>query len=133
MTDYPSGPIGAAQRAADARDQRPASGRHTADTITGDELDQLYAELRDARGEADRYFHNGLKSTGQADMRAYDAEQRAKQTEAALVRVRAELDRMAALPTVDRDEIRADTFSTGARWALDQIRAALTEPKEPRP
>ncbi|MFE3762300.1 hypothetical protein ACFXPI_11105 [Streptomyces sp. NPDC059104] len=121
MTDYPPGPIGAALRAADARDQRPASGRHTADTITDDELDQLYAALRDARGEADRYFHNGLKSTGQADMRAYDAEQRAKQAEAALARVRA---------------VAEELIKHGCPWSGDTpgagraVLAALNQQKE---
>lgn len=44
--------------------------------------------------------------------------------EAALARVRAELDRIAALPTTTRDDDRADSFGTGARWTL-RLRAAL--------
>ncbi|MEW1638619.1 hypothetical protein AB0469_31745 [Streptomyces sp. NPDC093801] len=45
MTDYPPGPIGAARRAVAAREQHPNGGRHTADTITDDALDELYARI----------------------------------------------------------------------------------------
>ncbi|MFD7093363.1 DUF6085 family protein [Streptomyces xanthophaeus] len=55
---------------------------------------------------------------------------RRQAAEQALGRVHTELDRIAALPTVDRDETRADTFSTGANWTLKQIRAALDETQE---
>jgi hypothetical protein len=48
--------------------------------------------------------------------------------EGALRRVRDELDRIAALPTVTTDDGHADRFSTGARWTLRLIRAALTQP-----
>lgn len=39
--------------------------------------------------------------------------------------VRAELDRIAELPTVTCDDGRADRFSTGARWTLRMIREVL--------
>lgn len=40
-------------------------------------------------------------------------------------RVVAELNRLAALPTVNEDSGRADSFGTGARWALRMIREAV--------
>jgi hypothetical protein len=48
-------------------------------------------------------------------------------------RVRRELDRIAALPTVNRDGDRANSFSTGARWAIRYVRYALdgTHPQPP--
>jgi len=49
---------------------------------------------------------------------------------AALDRVRAELDRIAALPTVTR-EGRADSFATGARWTIRMIREVLDGTREP--
>jgi len=107
--------------------------RYTADTITDNALDQLYAERDEARAAADRYFTNGTKAVEQLHWRAHNAEQRAEQAEAANARVRTELDRIAVLPTIDRDEHRADTFSTGARWTITQLRTALDEPEEPRP
>lgn len=39
--------------------------------------------------------------------------------------IRAELDRIANLPTVTADDGRADAFATGARWTLRMIRDVL--------
>jgi hypothetical protein len=110
--------------------EQPA--RHTVDTITSDALDQLYADRDEARAAADRYLTNGTKAVERLHWRAHNAEQRAEQAETALARVRAELDRIAALPTVDRPETRCDRFSVGANWAVGRILAIL-EPTEPRP
>ncbi|WP_327738420.1 hypothetical protein OG749_36160 [Streptomyces nojiriensis] len=65
------------------------TARHTVDTVTEHDLDQLHEELRQARLAADRCFHNGLKGVGAAEIRALNAEERAKQAEAAIGRVRA--------------------------------------------
>ncbi|MET9465827.1 hypothetical protein ABZY44_13670 [Streptomyces sp. NPDC006544] len=111
--------------------------RHTVDTITSDALDQLYAE-RDMHGrEADRLRKDWVTMRARAEQAeatiermkrtnrmvngcARDARLRAEQ--AATARVRAELDRW-ALNTVMPQTMRA----------LDDIRAALDESKEPRP
>lgn len=49
------------------------------------------------------------------------AEQAGKD-QAAIARVRAELDRIANLRTITHDDGHADTFSTGVRWAIRIIR-----------
>lgn len=93
--------------------QPSAPGRHTVDTITDPVLHRLYDDR---------------------DMYARDweaARVRAEKAEAALARARTELDRIAALPTVDRDETRANTFSTGANWTVRLVRAALDEDGQP--
>ena len=79
-------------------------------------------ELVDRLGEyADRGIANG---------------ERAEAAESTLAAVRTELDRVAALPVVTRED-RADSFATGARWTLRLIRAALGGPQpdqaEPEP
>lgn len=99
----PSGPIGAALRAQAEREQR---------TTALPAGRKLLDQLRDA--ELTQLYN------------------RAEQAEAAITRVRAELDRLAALPTVDKTETRSNRFSVGASWAIRLIRAALDEPKEPR-
>lgn len=52
--------------------------------------------------------------------------------ELALARVTAELARICALPTVDRDEPSPDRFSVGARWVCRLVQAAIdgTDPDE---
>ncbi|MFF4369659.1 hypothetical protein [Streptomyces sp. NPDC001594] len=107
--------------------EQPA--RHTADTITDNDLDDLYARLDTLTAvcRSNRRAYVGAVQDVQA------AEPRAEQAEATLTRVRAEHDRIAALPTVNRDETRTDTFSAGARWALDRIHAAIDEPQAIRP
>ncbi|MFE3123894.1 hypothetical protein ACFXHD_10775 [Streptomyces hydrogenans] len=51
-----------------------------------------------------------------------------------LDQVRAELDRIAALPTVTADDGQADTFAAGARWAIRMIHEnGLGEREEPAP
>ncbi|MEU0397963.1 hypothetical protein ABZ208_35460 [Streptomyces sp. NPDC006208] len=47
------GPIDYARQAAAQREQRPP-GRHTADTITDDDLDRLYERLAKAEAAIDR-------------------------------------------------------------------------------
>jgi hypothetical protein len=42
-----------------------------------------------------------------------------------VARVQAEINRIAGLPTVTRDDGRADTFAVGARWAIRLIGAVL--------
>ena len=54
--------------------------------------------------------------------RLRNAERRAERAKATTERVRAELDRIADLDTVTRDDGRADRFSTGARWTLRMVR-----------
>ncbi|MFF4576892.1 hypothetical protein ACFY15_00545 [Streptomyces sp. NPDC001373] len=94
---------------ASTKEARPA--RRTADTITDNDLDELYARIDTLTAvcRSNRRAYAGAIQDVQA------AEQRAKQAEAALGRVRAEHDRIAALPTVDR------------------IRAAIDEPQAIRP
>lgn len=54
--------------------------------------------------------------------------------EAVLDQVRAELDRIASLPTVTAMTSKADTFAVGARWAIRMLREnALGEREEPAP
>lgn len=43
----------------------------------------------------------------------------------AATRVQREISRLAQLPTVTDDDGRADSFATGARWAIRQIHNAL--------
>jgi hypothetical protein len=66
--------------------EQPA--RHTVGTITSDALDQLYAERDEARAAADRYLADGTKAVERLHWRAYNAEQRAEQAEAALAEAR---------------------------------------------
>ncbi|MER6778439.1 MULTISPECIES: hypothetical protein [unclassified Streptomyces] len=107
--------------------------RHTVDTITPEALGQLHEDLREARLAADRYYHNGLKATGAAGMRALDAEQRAEQAETN-ARISDGLYRSAEA-TVTR------AIELAERWAGNPNRAeayaelvaALTEPQEARP
>lgn len=56
--------------------------RHTVDTITDNDLDQLYTERDEARAAADRYFTNGTKAVEELHWRAHNAEQSAEQAEA---------------------------------------------------
>ena len=117
------------------------SDRHTADTITDDALDQLYAQLDEASEQlrlvdALRQQHHDaataavdratraeadLKTLGQTALgyqqRAWDAEAELKQAQAALDRVRAAADKL------------ADGTETGFRAALT-IREAIDQPKE---
>ncbi|MFD5370798.1 hypothetical protein [Streptomyces sp. NPDC127103] len=58
----------------------------------------------------------------------------APEAEAVLDQVRAELDRIAALPTVTAMTSKANTFAVGARWAIRMIREnGLGEREEPAP
>jgi hypothetical protein len=59
-------------------------------------------------------------------------QERADAAEAVLGRVQAELSRINGLPALDSDE-RADSFATGARWALRLIHAALVNTASPTP
>ena len=121
----PTGPIEYARQQQTEREQQPA--QPTAATITDNV--QVHEELREARAAADRYFHNGLKAVGAAQWRAHDAEQRAKQAEAAIARVSAYADRLDQLAEAT---IRAADRSLYHGIATD-IRARLDESKEPRP
>jgi hypothetical protein len=123
-TTQQPGPIGCARHYATQREQRPA--RHTVDTITSDALDQLYARI-----ETLEHVAAGNKRHVQLivpDLEAALA--RAEQAEAALARVRAELD------AINRDAERLDPdcadFQAGYGDASARVRAALDEPKEPR-
>lgn len=100
--------------------QPAAASRHTVDSITDDQLDQLQADLAWAR-----------EQTLAAQQETTDAVTRAERAEAALNAVRAELDRIAALPTIAYDDGRADTFPVGARWTIRVLREnALGEPQK---
>ncbi|MFB6809439.1 hypothetical protein [Streptomyces sp. NPDC056387] len=143
MSDQSGGPIGAARRAQAEREQRaaepkclmpgfmgcscdhtigcqdprqtdPRPGRHTADTITDDELDDLYAERDANERRAKAYGQSWLA----AQTRLKQAEQRAEQSAAAIARVRAAI--------ASADWPHAQIYARA-------IRAALDEPKEPTP
>jgi chromosome segregation ATPase len=92
------------------------SDRHTADTITDDALDQLYAQLDELHQEI------AAAGTALADMARKRNEQmdRADRAEAALDRVRAAADRL------------ADGTEAGFRAALT-IREALADPCKQHP
>ncbi|WP_327169528.1 hypothetical protein [Streptomyces subrutilus] len=196
--ETPVGPHAWAEHYNAAREQAPQPGRHTADTVTDDDLDQLYAERQQLLAELDgrseeareRWIKKQLNETGLKSMdfrngmtmdiepardmvaqwvgaaRAMlgDAEnysetpiemvvkvaedperfaftlqrvgkltphQARQRAEAAVARVCAELDRIAALPTVDRGEDRPDRFSVGVNWTIRRLRDALNDLQEP--
>lgn len=88
------------------------------DDLTDDMLDALYAELWHLR-----LAQEGAALALQAAVRKTEEQRRrAEQAEAAIARVRAELNRIANLGTITHDDGHADTFSTGARWAIRIIR-----------
>ncbi|MGW6566463.1 hypothetical protein [Streptomyces sp. NPDC054975] len=97
--------------------QADAPTRHTVDSITSDALDQLYADLNWAR-----------EQLLAAQQETTDAVTRAERAEAAVERVRAELD------AIDRDRARldddCDAFGGGYADAVARIRAALDEHQE---
>lgn len=104
--------------------------RHTADTITDDDLDQLYAQLRRARRAADHYFHTGLKAVGQAQLRAHDAEERAEQAEAkrdkACTAFNAKVIQLEQLHA-NRDANECRALAYGQAWQTAEQRAAQAE------
>ncbi len=108
--------------------------RHTADTITDNDLDQLYARIAT------------LEAVAESNKRAYKlvfpdlqaAEQRAEQAEAAIERVRtrcqAVRDRVGPSGMINATQILgllSPTWPDGNYEAPTS--AALDEPKEPRP
>lgn len=94
-----------------ARDDELADAQQTAENLTAE-----VRRLRHLKGETERYV-----DSMRTQLRA--AEQ---QVAAAL----AELDRLAALDTVQHDDGLADSFSTGARWTIRMLRTALTPRNE---
>lgn len=84
----------------------------------------------DGDGQATAVCHCGLGTRQQCATEPWGcAHDREHATEAPrsgeVAAVRAELDRIAELPTVTCDDGRADRFSTGARWTLRMIREVL--------
>jgi hypothetical protein len=70
-----------------------------------------------------------LDSAYAETVRAEEAERQLAAAEtraAAVTRVQREIARLGQLPTVTDDDGRADSFATGARWAIRQIHNALT-------
>ncbi|MFF1499723.1 hypothetical protein ACFVZR_07565 [Streptomyces sp. NPDC058316] len=103
------------------------SDRIPLDDLTSDALDALY----DDRDRAQRSATYRLDMLRKRRQQIRDAEQRAEQAEAAIERVRTELDRIADLDTVRHDDGRADRFSTGARWTLRMIRENAIAEQQP--
>ncbi|THA82753.1 hypothetical protein [Streptomyces sp. A0592] len=107
--------------------EQPA--RHTVDTITSDALDQLYAEREQLRAALDHQAQE--LATWRATVATLDSgapgtpRHRAEQAEAAIARAR-EVE----------EQWRLHFLATGEAaggHALAMVRAALDEPREPRP
>jgi hypothetical protein len=93
--------------------------RHTVDTITSDALSALYEQLEAAQEtELARQLATCDKAFASATVRAARAEQRAKQAESAIERVRTLADRW------------DNALAPDQRYART-LRAALDQPKQP--
>jgi uncharacterized coiled-coil DUF342 family protein len=102
----------------------PAQTRHTADSITSDALDALYREIDTLRAVCD----SNKRAYVGAVKHAWEVEERAKQAEAALNAVRAELD------ALNSQTAGLNPYAmAGRRDAVARVRAALdahTNPKD---
>jgi hypothetical protein len=141
----------------EAGEARIRSGRHVAEARRNRDAwrnarrrARELATLYDVRQQETNGWHARAEKAERAANLLAGSHQRAERADAVLTRMRAELDRIAALPTTNRDDDHADSFGTGARWTLRMIRAALegsepaapadldaltvpTGPREPRP
>ncbi|MFJ6579291.1 hypothetical protein ACIQMY_25430 [Streptomyces sp. NPDC091368] len=103
---------------------RQTPDRPGIEEMTSDQLDALYTRLDDYRDSRQRWMDAAFadrKVSNELAARLAEAEQRAEKAEAAVERVRAELDRISELPTVSTCD-PCNSFSTGVRWTLRMIR-----------
>jgi hypothetical protein len=115
------------RRAAEAQPHPPA--RLKLDEMTSDQLDHLYDRL-DKLAQTIAAFPDANDAANLAHARAQRDTflARAQHAEAAVVRVRAECERLTHLPPVANNSGRTDTFDCGARWTIRMIRSALDQP-----
>ncbi len=108
--------------------QPSAPGRHTVDTITDPALHRLY-------DDRDMYARDWDSARQRAEQAEAERDKACRAFNAKVIQLenlRAELDRISALPTVDKTETRASRFSVGAAWAVRQVRNVLDPPKPVR-
>jgi hypothetical protein len=100
----------------------PLQGR---EALPGRKLEAAFRALDAARSELEAAMFREHPDTAQTTVYYPHAEDRTAVGADPLAVVLAELARIEALPTVQHDDGRANTFAVGARWTIRMIREAI--------